>query len=178
MAHFQKFAEGLDVMPLLAQLHVQPDLWNANTMRTERSDSPHRGVPDIWVRTAPEFGPVDAPYIPVFYPAWNKLPALRSIIFPLAARYQASMIGNILITRIPPGGEVLGHTDRGWGPSYFNLKAYVVLASNEGCLNWCEDERVIMQTGDGWFFRNTVEHGVRNAGRTDRLSLIATFRVE
>jgi hypothetical protein len=179
MSLFQRLPITVDVAPLLAQLHANPQLWNENPARTQDEASPHHGVPDIWLRTRrpSEFGH-SGPYVPEWYRAMRHLPAVRDIVFPLAARFHASMIGNALITRVPAGAEVKGHVDRGWGPEYFGVKAYIVLQGPPDCSNWCETENVTMATGEVWLFTNTRAHGVANRGTQDRLSLIATFRVD
>jgi hypothetical protein len=176
--NFRFIARGVDVSGINAELDAHPELWGQNTARTVPG-SPHEGVPDIWLRTRPpgEHGR-DGVFVPQFWPAWHDLPSVAPIAFALMAMFRAVQLGNILITRIPPGGVVKGHIDRGWSPEFFNVKAYVVLAGNDDCVNWCEDERVTMETGDIWLFANTVPHGVRNDGPTDRKSLIITMRSE
>ena len=91
-------------------------------------------------------------------------------------RFRAVQLGNVLLTKILPGGEVKAHSDQGWGPSFFDLKFYIVLQGNDRCVNWCEDDRVTMRTREAWMFRNTVPHGVVNNGDEDRISLIITMR--
>jgi hypothetical protein len=176
VSHFRIIARDVDVSGVNADLDAHPELWDQNTARTQPG-SPHEGVPDIWLRTRPpgEFGR-DGVFVPQFWPAWHALPSVAPIAFGLMAAFRAVQLGNILITRIPAGGEVKGHVDRGWAPEFFDLKFYIVLAGNEDCVNWCEDERVTMATGDVWLFSNTVPHGVRNDGPTDRRSLIITMR--
>lgn len=178
MSHFRHIASGVEVAAVNAELDAHPELWDQNTARTGPG-SPHEGVPDIWLRTRPpgEHGR-DGVFVPQFWPAWHALPSVAPIAFGLMAMFRAVQLGNILITRIPSGGEVKGHVDRGWSPEFFGVKAYVVLAGNDGCVNWCEDERVVMRTGDIYLFENTVLHGVVNGGATDRKSLIITMRSE
>lgn len=176
VSNFRIVTTGFDVSGINEELDAHPELWDQNTARTV-SGSPHEGVPDIWLRTrAPgEFGR-DGMFIPEFYPAWYALPSVVPITFGLMAMFRATILGNILITRVPAGGEVKGHVDRGWSPEFFDLKFYVVLAGNDDCVNWCEDERVVMRTGDIVRFENTIPHGVVNHGHTDRKSLIITMR--
>jgi hypothetical protein len=176
MRHFAQVAHSVDVSGVLADLDAHPELWGQNTARTE-AGSPHEGVPDIWLRTRPpgEHGR-DGVFVPEFWPAWHALPSVAPLAFALMARFRAVQLGNILITHIPAGGEVKAHVDRGWSPEFFDIKTYIVLQSNDSCVNWCEDEHVVMKTGDAWLFQNTVPHGVINGGSESRKSLIITMR--
>lgn len=184
MAHFRRLAEGIDPTEVLAQLAAQPELWDRNPERTRLvPNSPHRETSDIWVRfrdPAELHEPADygEPHFAVFYPAWHALPALRPIVFAIMALVKAVYLGGILITRIPSGKCVYPHVDTGWHPEYLNRKVYVVLQANDSCINWCDDERVIMRAGDAWAFNNLVEHGVINQGDHDRISLIITMRAD
>lgn len=94
------------------------------------------------------------------------------------ARVQASHLGGVLITRIPAGGRILPHADKGWHPEFYNCKLYVVLESNPKCVFRVEDERVVMNQGDVWRIDNTKEHEVVNDGETERMTLIICMRQE
>ncbi|HEY2417587.1 MAG TPA: hypothetical protein VGH84_06680, partial [Steroidobacteraceae bacterium] len=50
MRHFQQIAAGIDPLPLLHALTLQPDLWNANRTRTWHPQSAHRVIDDILLR--------------------------------------------------------------------------------------------------------------------------------
>jgi hypothetical protein len=183
MRNFLKIASGIETLPLLLDLHRQPELWNQHPDRT-RGDSPHRDVDDIWIRfraydaltSAASFG---EPFVPEFYPAWHALAHLRPIVFGIMARCEAVQLGGVLITRVPPGKRVAPHDDRGrWHPVFFGSKVYVVLASNPGCYNTCEDETVVMSQGEAWSFDNLKTHSTVNGGETDRVTLIVSMRCE
>ena len=184
MRHFQQIAAGVDVLPLLLAMHRQPELWNTHTARTAGGQGPHGAVDDIWVRfrdpaaltTQEAFA---EPFQPVMYPAWFALPQLRPIVFPLMARLEAVQLGGILITRVPPGEQVLPHDDRGrWHPEYFTTKIYLPLMSNDRCVNTCAGESVVMRVGEAWTFDNLKVHATINDGVEDRISLIVSLRCE
>jgi hypothetical protein len=184
MQHFQQVATGIDVALALAQLELQPGLWGANPARTEGEASPHSETQDIWLRfrdpaeltSRVAYG---EPHFGVFYPAWDALTALKPIVFDIMARMKAVYLGGILITRIPPGGQVKAHHDRGsWHAEWLNSKVYVVLQANDLCVNWCEGDRLTMRAGEAWQFENQRMHGVINGGDEDRIALIITMRVE
>jgi hypothetical protein len=151
--------------------------------------SPHEGVSDIWLRYRPKAELTDAlryrePFIPRFYPEWHALPELRPIVFTLMAAFESVQLGGILITRIPPGGQVKPHNDRGsWHSEFFNSKIYVPLRANTLCTNWCQEEDGqyrgdTMAAGECWTFNNQVDHGVVNNGPEERITLIVCLRTE
>ena len=183
MRHFLKIASGIETLGVLMDLNRQPELWNVHADRT-RGDSPHREVDDIWIRFR-AYGDLSTPeafgeaFIPAFYPAWTALPRLRPIVFGLMARCEAVQLGGVLITRVPPAGQVAPHDDRGrWHPEFFTTKVYVPLATNPACFNTCAEEQVTMMQGDAWVFDNLKPHSTVNNGDSDRVTLIVSLRVE
>jgi len=183
MRHFQKIAAGVEVLPLVLDLYRQPELWNQHTARTGGAGS-FVGTDDIWVRFRdPSELDCREAFAEEFrcqwYPAWYALPHLRPIVFGLMSRVEAVELGGILITRVPAGGQVAPHDDRGrWHSEWFQTKAYLPLATNPGCYNTCGDERVVMQCGEAWLFDNLQVHSTLNEGSTDRITLIVSMRCE
>ncbi len=178
MKNFLKIADSVDVLPLVMELHRQPELWNMHRARKDAPGSPHVEMSDIWIRHASSAEEFVTPHFAKWYPAFSKLPSARKMIFDCMARVQASHLGGILITRIPAGGKILPHSDRGWHPEFYNCKLYVVLKSNPQCVFRVEDERVAMNAGDVWWIDNTKEHEVVNAGDTERMTLIICMRCD
>ena len=183
MKHLQQIASGVDVAPLLLAIKQHPELWDEFTPRKSVEGSPHTAMQDIWVRynDIRKFPDGDLthfndPHYPVWYPAYDVLPQLRPIIFGLMARVEAVQLGGVLITKIPPGGRIDPHVDAGWHVEHYNTKLYIVLQSNEKCLNRVEDEVVNMKPGEVWWFDNRIEHEVVNNGDDDRITLIVCMR--
>lgn len=178
MGQFSILDEGIDVSAALTQIDGQPELWNTYANRILPVNSPHRETSDIWVRyrMATEInrpGHFDEPHESVWYPAWYALPALRPIVFRLAEAAEATRIGGILMTRIPPGGQVYPHHDkRTWHSEYYDTKIWMPLRGNERCINWCEDEDIVMKPGTAYTFSNLKVHSVENNGDTERIVLI------
>lgn len=149
-----------------------------------RLQGPFAGTQDIWVRWRAEHeltGPAKylEPHFAVWYPAWRKLPALQPIVYDLMAKTRATHLGGILLTRIPPGGEVKPHDDRGgWHAEFYTTKIYVVIENNLRCANYCGDEALTMLPGEAWEFDNLVTHSVVNEGATDRISAIICMKTE
>jgi len=183
MRYFQQIAAGVEVLPLVMDLYRNPGLWNQHTARTGGAGS-FEGTDDIWVRFRAPGELIDRksyaePFTLTWYPAWHALPHLRPIVFGLMARLEAVQLGGVLITRVPPGGQVAPHDDRGrWHPEWFATKAYLPLASNDRCYSTCGNERVTMRVGEAWLFDNLQTHSTVNEGETDRVTLIVSMRVE
>lgn len=184
MQHFLRIATGIDTTPLALQLQLRPDLWNQHNERKTYEGSSHTATSDIWVRyndpakLAEGYEAFTGEHDAVWYPAYDALPALRPLIFGLMARCEAVRLGGVLITRIPPGGRVLPHTDTGWHPEYYNVKLYVPVITNPRVVNRVGDERVVMAPGEAWYFDNTVEHEVTNDGEEERVTLIICLRCD
>lgn len=188
MKHFQKIAEGLPVAEVMAQLYQHPELWNQHGPRKEFPDSPHANTSDIWVRFNDyakldpcDFGKMSAEHIPVWYPAWAALPALKPIIFGLMSLVQGEMLGGVLITKIPPGGKVEPHADASWHVEQYD-KFYVTLQSKAGAIFGASDgsvtEELSTRDGDCYLFDNRMMHWVENKSDVDRITLIICIRTE
>lgn len=184
MSNFQKLPLIFDVQPLLGQLSDHPELWNQNPERKDAPCSPHAAMSDIWLRFRPkaelrEPKHYGEPHIPTWYPSRRYLPAAEEISLTLMSYFRAVQLGGVLITKIPPGGRIAPHNDKGrWHPEFFNGKAYVPLKSNKGCLNICENDAIVMRAGECWTFDNLKEHSVENNGQEDRITLIICMRLE
>jgi hypothetical protein len=182
--YFHQIAQGIDVRPVLEQLDAQPELWDQLPFRRTAPGTPHSQMTDIWLRFRPAAELIHPwnyaePFHSVFYPAWRALPALHPITFALMSVVRAVELGGILITRIPPGGIIEPHDDRGrWHAEFHNCKLYVPLRSNEQCINICEDEQLVMRPGEAWMFNNLLVHSVENRGDSERITLIISMRVE
>lgn len=182
MRHFVKLAAGVPTNPVLLDLQRNPDLWNAHPVRKTFPGTPHAAMDDIWVRgrAIGELNSPEAykqPFLSEFYPAWGLLPSLRPLVFSMMAQVQAVHLGGILITRLPPGGSILPHTDLdSWHARHFNTKLHLTLAGRSQ--SFCGGENVTMLTGDLYVFDNLIIHSVDNDAVEDRVVLIVSMRVE
>lgn len=182
MNRFLRVASGVDTMPFLLELNRAPHLWDQNKTRREYPGTPHGAMRDIWCRFRPAREIVGnqshrEEYRCEFWPAWRELPTLRPLVFGLMARVQAVELGSVLITKLPPGGKILPHSDAGcWAPEFYNTKVHVTLSGQS--LSWCEEESVVMTQGDVWTFNNLLMHSVENLGECDRVVCIISMRVE
>ena len=182
MKHFLRVAQSVNTMPILAELHRQPELWNAYTIRKTFDGTPHAAMDDIWIRgrAREELAGTEAhkgAHVLKFWPAWHSLQSLRPVVFAMMAQAQAVHLGGILITRLPPGGEILPHVDSdSWHAQHFNAKWHLTLTGQS--LSRCGGEVVTMTAGDVWTFNNATEHSVENPGDDDRIVLIVAMRCE
>lgn len=181
MKYFQ-FIDDFDVSQVAKQLEEHPELWGQRKQRTDCYT--FQGTSDIWVRyrdpkelNSPEDYKI--PHYPIFYPAWGLIPALKPIVYQLMKDVKALHLGGILITKIPAGGCIKPHHDRGgWHAEFFEKKVYVPIQTNPYVINRCEDEIIVMGLGEAWYFNNLVTHEVINNGKTDRITLIVCMNVE
>ena len=182
MRHFGKIMEGIPVAPILADLDAHPEIWGEHRERLAE-DGPHAGCSDVWLR----YRRKDAllcrqdyldPHWAEFYPAWHLLPSLRPVVFGIMGIVEATYLGAVLLTHIPPGRSVKPHVDRGWHAETMNCKVYLPLRANENCINRAEDEATVMRPGELWTFNNQIVHSVENNGTTPRETLIVCMKVE
>ena len=182
MRNFLRIAENVNVLPVMTELHRQPALWNAYDVRKTFPGTPHAAMDDIWVRgarreTLTDLAAHKHEFSPEFWPAWRDLPSLRSIVFAMMGQAQAVQLGSILITRLPPGGEILPHVDDdSWHADFFNAKWHLTLAGQS--VSRCGEEAVVMRVGEVWTFPNNVTHSVENPGSVDRIVMIVAMRCE
>lgn len=186
-SHFT-FLGRVDPRPLLDQIDAQPGLWDQHAFRKTFENTAHSRMSDIWVRyNAYENLDWDEPWlfgeehIPVWYPAWPRLPALRSLVFDLMQQVDGEMLGGIFITRLPPGEMIAPHADIGWHVEYFS-KFYVTLRSAPEAAFACEHEGKVERNrpapGDVYCFDNRKLHWVENETQSERITLIVTIRTE
>lgn len=183
-SNFEKFDLKVDVSLLLKQIADNPQLWNEYPERKTTPGSPHTEMTDIWVRFRPKNELVSPEayaeaHIPAWYPSADILTEVERISLDMIGYLRCVQLGGVLITKIPPGGKIAPHHDRGrWHSEFFNTKVYVPLQSNDGCLNICEGDEVNMKAGEVWHFDNLKVHSVENNGTEDRITLIISMRRE
>ena len=190
MKHFELISEGVDVQPALDELRACDDLWNAHAVRKTAPGTPHAAMDDLWLRFN-DVGPFErgerpwsefsAEHTPVNYPAWQRLPSLRAIIFDLMRKVEAEALYGVLITRIPPGGRIGKHVDDSWHVQWTD-KLYLSLKSAPGAVFGCDHEGVVEELnprpGQVWLFDNRRAHWVENNSSEDRITLIVCVRTQ
>jgi len=181
--NFQLIHAGLDVAPILAELEAVPE-WGQYAERKERDGTAHGAMTDLWIRYFPhetlkEPADFNRPGQCVFYPVWHKLPAIHPIVWSLMASQHSVELGGILCTRLPPGGRIQRHSDRGaWHAERYNFKCYVVLQANARCVVECDGDEQVFRPGEIFEFDNLRPHSMSNEGSDMRTTLIICLRVE
>lgn len=178
----QHIASGFDVSPLIRQLDDSPELWNKHKLRTDRYNTPHNEVSDIWVRfNAWENFDGDAvkftmhPHESSWYPCISKIPAAWSLARKVYRRVGGKKLGGILITRIPPGGEVKPHIDSGWHAEHYEKFAIQIKGNKDQAFCFA-GESLSPLPGDLYTFNNSRLHWVRNDSDEERITLIMCIR--
>jgi len=150
-------------------------------MRTEAYATPHLTVSDVWVRyndwanfkgDQAEFNDV---HEPVWYPVIHKIPAAWSLARKVMRHVGGRELGGVLITKIPPGGEVKPHIDTGWHAGHYE-KFLVQVKGNSSQAFQFEGESLSAEPGDLYTFDNSKLHWVTNDSDSDRISLIICVR--
>lgn len=177
------FGARFDVGPLVRQLDAHPEAWNRHTLRTQGyAATPHKAISDIWVRfrdwaefdgDAAKFSNTE--HTSVWYPVVQELPAAWSLARRVLHRVRGSRLGGVLITRIPPGGEVLPHADQGWHAQFYEKFAVQVKGNKDQafCFDGCE---LRPEAGDLYTFDNSRVHWVKNESPTERITLIVCIK--
>jgi hypothetical protein len=169
---------GFDVSPLIRQLEENPGLWDEHTLRTARYNTPHNAVSDIWVRfNAWENFYGDAykftmePHESVWYPCIAKIPAAWSLARKVIRYTGLRTLGGVLITRIPPHGEVKPHIDSGWHAEKYEKFAIQVKGNKDQSFKF-EDGELSAMPGDLYTFNNSMLHWVENNSDEERITII------
>jgi hypothetical protein len=178
----QHIASGFDVTPLLRQLEDHPELWNEYTLRTNRYRTPHSDVSDIWVRFNAWKNYTDSsvdftmkPHESEWYPCISHIPAAWSLARKVMRLVGGKKLGGVLITKIPPGGEVKPHVDSGWHATYFTKYA-IQVKGNKRQGFYFSDAELHPESGDLYTFDNSFTHWVKNESDEERITLIICIR--
>ncbi len=175
MRYFYRLAENANVLPIMAALSRQPDLWNADNCRREFEGTPHAATSDILLRFGSKDGndleAVDAPVM-------AKLPGVKNHALTVMGLVGGSRLGRVIITRLEPGKKILPHKDTEGAYSKYYTRYHLVLQGLPGSLFNCGDETVQMQTGELWWFNAAAEHSVINNSRDDRIHCLIDVRVD
>ena len=175
MDNFHKIGEGAVVNQLLAAIMRQPELWDQNNLRTTHPGTAHGQVNDIWLFFNEQGGDVVNDKMVVPYPAWDKLPQARPLIFDLMHFVQGVQLGRVIITKLGPGKKIAPHVDGG-APAEYYTRYQIALQSLPGSLFRIDDETVQFNSGDIWMIDNRKEHEVINNSDDDRVVMIVDIR--
>lgn len=168
--------------PLMVQIQRQPGLWKEDTYLRDYPQGPFHDVETIFLRFPPasvtelERSQKDQ-HECVWMDGMLHLPAARPLIFGLMGTVEGERIGRVMLNKIRPGGMIYPHADTPVHANYWDRFHYVV-QSAPGCNFRVGTETVYMQTGECWWFQNSVEHEVINNSGEDRIHLIVDIRTQ
>ena len=182
--NFNLVRQGVDVVPLLAEIEAHPELWGQQTARLGVG-SPHAQSTDIWVR----YRDLDAyrdqhgldmrAFCDEHESVWLEpsayLPSALLIAREIAGGDER--LGGVLLTRLPAGGVIAPHVDGGWHAAAHE-KFYVAVKVRTGAVFGFPDGDLRASDGDVWHFRNDVPHWVVNDSPEDRISMIVCVKKE
>lgn len=175
MRYFYRLGENLRVLPVMAAIARQPDLWNEDRLRQTFDDSPHTQVDDILLR----FGEIDGDDLEATdRVAMTRLPDVKSEILNVMRVVQGTRLGRVIITKLEPGRKILPHKDVLGKYAEYYTRYHLVLQGMPGSIFTCGDETVNMLTGELWWFDAHAEHSVANNSKDDRIHMLIDVRVD
>jgi len=173
MRYFYRLADGLRVLPMMAAIARQPELWNADNCRREFENTPHMSADDILLR----FGSKDGDSLEAMdTPAMAKVFGAKEEVLNIMRVVSGVRLGRVLITRLEPGKKILPHADTQGEYAKYYTRYHMVLQGFPGSLFTCGDETVCMQTGELWWFSAHDEHSVINNSKDDRVHMLIDVR--
>lgn len=185
MKNFLQIASGVNVAPLMLELHRQPELWNRNPARLSEH-GPHRETCDIWLRYKDEtenkkkkdYSNFGDEHDGVWYPAYYALPSAKPVIFTLMTAVSGERLGGVLLYKIPPGKKIYSHTDTGWHVDYYDKFNVYLQADPRTAFRYDNGEEIRAKSGDVYHFANNVNHEVVNQGTDDHIVLTVCIRID
>lgn len=191
MRNFHLVAQNVNVEPIAHALVRHPELWNQNNFRTTFPNTPHVDVDDIMLRFSDTSKcdtttKVIGDDFPIWLPPSDILfPYCADIVYGLMHQVKAYQLDRLIISRIPPGGRILAHSDNEGDYVLADDRAryHVVVQGYPGSLYHCGQdingnggETVQMLTGQIWLFNAHEIHSVENNSVDDRLHLLVDVR--
>lgn len=179
MQNFLRIHSNANVMPLMAAIIRQPELWNQNKLRTTYEGTVHAEADDIWLRfndvNNASANEIMDGHESIDYPAFASLPQARPLVFDLMRIVEGKRLGRVLITKLTPGKKIYPHEDSGDHASYYE-RYHIILQNSPGSVFRCGDEVICMKTGDVYWFNNAIEHEVINNSSDDRVTMIVDIK--
>ncbi len=117
----------------------------------------------------------NAEHVSEWYPVAEILTEGQRLAQQIAADHGATALGMVLLTWIPPGHQVYPHIDGGWHAGHYEKFALQVRGGREQIFH-VEDEQLVTEDGDLFWFDNSQPHWVKNNSGHDRMTLIVCIR--
>ena len=181
MNPYNKIYNGLDTNLALKELDANSHLFGGFNAR-KKASAIHAQMDDIWLRYGDISGMVESgDYSAIANEhdsIWlQDLPECKKLCFKVMSLVEGERLGGVLITRLPPGGRILPHTDSGWHAEYYDK--YYVPIKNEAGSKFCFGMGSIEPNfGDVWAFDNSYNHWVENNSKEDRIAMVICIKQE
>ncbi len=179
MKAYNKIYSNLNVSLAIAELSNNDHLFGEFNARKDAGPVMAQ-MDDIWLR----YGDVSAMVKSGDYSAlaiehdsiWLKdLPECKKLCFEIMKMVDGERLGGVLISKLPKGGEMLPHTDKGWHSGYYD-KYYIPIKNGKGSIFGFDEGDIDPLIGDVWAFDNSYNHWVKNNSDKDRIAMIVCIK--
>ena len=179
MIPFNKIHSGLDVAYANIELEENEHLFGQRGLRKNMSGV-HSAMSDIWVRykditeceKTGDYSTMNDEHDSVWL---HHLQFIKQLCFSVMTMVDGERLGGVLITKLPAGGRILPHVDKGWHAGYYS-KCYIPIKNKEGAIFKFGDNIIEPDEGDVWMFDNSVEHEVINDSSEDRIAMVVCVK--
>lgn len=173
MKNFRLIQGGIDVEPFQQEIASVPNAWNLNSGRKDKIAVQREAdaIPIRGLRKSKINGRKNCDvHESRFTHTSKQFPKIRELLTSLAEQL-GSELSRARVVRLPSGGKVYPHIDRG---EYYRLRDryHLVFKTEPGNTLTCEDEELHMKVGELWWFDNKKEHSAQNTSDEDRVHFI------
>jgi outer membrane protein assembly factor BamB/orotate phosphoribosyltransferase len=169
---FLRISAHHDVQQIQQEILTQPELWSADTAR-QRKITVQRETESIFLRGALRSGDATGSTDDIQESETTRFaehfPATLRWVENIAAQ-RGQQLGRALLAKLPPGGRVYPHVDR--GAYYAARDRFHLVIFSAGSRMTCGNEQAIMQEGELWWFDNKQPHAALNPSAQPRIHLI------
>lgn len=181
MTPYNRIYNGLSTSLALKELEDNISLFGEFNARKDASEV-HAQMTDIWLRYGDIIGMIESGDYSAIADEhdsiWLKdLPECKKLCFEVMALVDGERLGGVLITKLPPNGEILPHTDSGWHAEYYD-KYYIPIKNKKGSIFCFNDGSIDPDFGDVWAFDNSYNHWVENNSNEDRIAMVICIKQE
>ena len=177
---FAKLAIKVDVEPL-KQVLDKTSLWDKFPFR-RLNDSPHREMVDIWARyndIQPYLKSGDLTHFNDEHDSvWYRseiTPYVKKIAYQIMSHVNGERLGGILITKLPPNGQIYPHADSGWHARFYDK--FYVCVKDQGSKFIFDSGEIKPKEGEVYWFDNSRTHAVKNTN-AERIAMIVCIKLD
>lgn len=179
MKPYNKIHSFLDVEAVQKELRDNRHLFGEFSAR-KKSGPIHADMDDIWLRYGDiremvktgDYSKIADEHDSIWL---QDLPECKRLCFEVMSMVDGERLGGVLITKLPPGGKILPHSDSGWHASYYD-KYYVPIENDAGAILGFEYGNIEPDYGDVWAFDNSYTHWVLNNSQEERIAMIICIK--